>query len=1044
MSDAQDNREDALTPDTVRQDLPSLSIRRPVLVLVLNLLIVIAGIAALNAIEIRELPNVDRPIISVRATYPGASPETMDAEVTRILEGAVARVSGLRSIESSSEENSARLRAEFNPGIDIDSAAAEVREALSRITRELPDRVEDVFVVKADDDSSPIMTVSVVSPSRASDQLTRIVEQDIVPELISIEGVADVQVLGARQRQLRVVVDPLRLTSFGLSITDVATVLRNAPFDVPAGSFRSDDQELIVRADASVTTAEQVGAVIIRDQVRIDDVANIYFGPADADSFTRLDGLTVTGLGVLRQARSNTIEIADAVRAAVADFNMRFDDIELAITDDSSIFIRRSVSEVLVSLSLTIAIVVLTIWLFLGSIRATLVPAVTIPVALVGTVAAIWLLDFSINNLTLLALVLSTGLVVDDAIVVLENIQRRRSQGVGPRAAAVLGTRQVYFAVVATTAVLISVFVPIAFLPGTAGRLFREFGFVLAITVTISSFVALSLVPAMASRLPPAARHHRIRRTIASIGERLARVYETTLAVALNHGLIVALIAIALAGSAAMLYGQLDRELLPPEDRGVISVRANGPDGVGIKYMERQTAKVEQILRPYVNSGEALSMFTVVGFYDPNRSRVTLPLADWSQRQRSQQEIMGELRGPLSAIPGVRASVGGGNSLDLRGAGSGMEVALTGGDYATIFDAAKALAAAIEERSDNLASPVISYQPTQPQLSVDIDRRRAADLGVDLDNLAATLRAVIDGDDLVDMNINDQAIPIFLEAGVNDINDPGDLVSLYVGTSTGTLVPLSSIVTLSEKGVAAELDRHAQRRAIELDIDVTPGYPLQSAVDEVRSLAADVLPRDVSMVLLGEAATLDETSRQVSITYAIALIVVFLVLCAQFEGLISAVVVTLIIPFGLAAAIAALYLTGTSINIYSQIGLVLLIGLMAKNGILMVEFADQLRDQGYSLPDAVRESAKVRLRPVMMTIVSTVLGSLPLILSSGAGAEARQSIGWVIFGGLGVATVFTLYLTPVTYLLLGRFARTRSAESRRLATELIEARQAPR
>lgn len=1030
-----------LTPDTDDKvnDLPSLSIRRPVLVLVVNLLILLAGVAAILAVEIRELPDVDRPIVSVRAEYPGASPETMDAEVISVLEGAVARVSGIQNIQSSSEENNGRMRIEFRPGVNLDSAASDVREAVNRVSFQLPDRLEQIVVVKADDNSDAIVNIAVTSDVLIEEELTRIVDKDIIPELISIDGVADVQPFGDRKRMLRVVVDPLRLTSYGLSVTDVATTLRQVPFDVPAGSFRSEDQELIVRADASVVSAAQVADIIIEQSIRVGDVANVYFGPEDAQSYTRLDGQNVIGLGVIRQAKANTVRISDGVHAAVDRINARFNNLQLVITNDQAVFIRSSIAEVLITLSITIAIVIATIWLFMGSLRATLVPSMAIPVALIGTVAAVWLLGFSINILTLLALVLATGLVVDDAIVVLENIQRRRGQGLGPRAAAVLGTRQVFFAVVTTSAVLVSVFVPIAFLPSTAGRLFREFGVVLAVAVAISSFVSLSLVPAAASRLPAAGGNSRFVQFSRAVGERLRDFYAHSLAVVLDRPWALLLVALLFAGGAAALFKSLDRVLIPPEDRGIITVDASGPDGTGIGYTDRQTQKIEDILQPLVDSGEATSLFTIVGTWDPNRSRVNARLADWDERKRSQQEIANELEGPLSQIPGARVSVSSGNSLNLRRAGGELEVALIGNEYETIFEAAKTLVRNIEERLPDLSDPEISYDPTQPQLSVDIDRRRASDLGIDLDNLAATLRAMIDGDELVDLNVEDEAVPILLESSSGDINDPSDLVNLYVSTNSGQLVPLSSVVTLREQGVAAELDRHAQRRAIEIGIQLPPDYPLQTAVDDLRALANEVLPANVSMILLGDAATLQETSREVAITYAIALAVIFLVLAAQFEGFTSALVVTLIVPFGVAAAIYALFLTGTSINIYSQIGLVLLIGLMAKNSVLLVEFADQLRDRGYEIREAIESGATVRLRPVAMTMISTILGGLPLILSDGAGAEARSSIGWVVFGGLGIAALFTLYLTPALYLMLARFSAARAEESRRLATELQHA-----
>lgn len=1025
-------------------DLPALSIRRPLLVLVANLLIAIAGFAAIFAVEVRELPDVDRPIVSVRAQYPGASPETMDAEVTSVIEGAVARVTGVKSIESSSEENNGRIRVEFSPSFDLDTAASDVREAVSRVERELPDDVEQLTVVKADENADPIIRIAAVSDVLVREELTRVVENDIVPALIAVEGVADVRLFGDRERLLRVVVDPMRLTSYGLSVADLAETLETAPFDVPTGSFRSDDQELIVRADASVIAAEQVENIIIRGTTRIGDVAQVFFGPEDATSYVRFRDQTVIGLGIVRQAQSNTIQISDGVERALEKLNARFDTLELVKTSDDATFIRGSVREVLTSLALTIMIVVATIWVFIGSLRATLVPAAAIPISLIGTVAAIWLLGFSINILTLLALVLATGMIVDDAIVVLENIQRRRAQGLAARAAAVLGTRQVFFAVVATTAVLVSVFLPISFLPSTAGRLFREFGFVLAIAVMISSFVALSLVPSLSARIPDEEPgDHKVRHFFSRWGGFFAGRYESSLALALAYpwrAFGIALLAAVLSGA---LYSALDQELLPDEDRGIFYVFATGPDGVGLNYTERQAAQIEAILQPYVESGEIASLFTIVGIYDFNRAFVVARLAPWEERERRQQEIVSEIRGPLSQIPGARAFVQTPNSLNLRDDGGGLEVALIGNDYLEIYEAAKKLSLAIEERHPGLTDPDISYQPTQPQLSLIVDRRRASDLGIPLTDLAATLRVMVDGDEIADLNVGDEAIPIFLESASGAINDPSDLANLYVGTRSGGLVPISSVVSLKEEGVAAELDRHMQSRAVEIDAELAEGTTLSEAVAQLEELADEVLPPGVSMILMGEAATLEETSQEVLLTYVIAFVVVFLVLIAQFESLTSAAVVMVTVPFGIAAAILALFLTGTSLNVYSQIGLVMLIGLMAKNGILLVEFADQLRDRGYGVKEAIATSARVRLRPVAMTMISTVLGGLPLILSDGAGAESRWAIGWVIFGGLGLAGIFTLYLTPVVYLGIAPFSQARAAEASRLDEELRHAERIP-
>ena len=1027
-----------------RDDLASLSVRRPLLVLVLSLLIVLAGLAALVAVEVRELPNIDRPIVTVRGIYQGASPETMDATVTSLVEGAVARVNGVKEIRSSSEENNFRMRAEFSPSTDLDIAAADVREAVSRIEGTLPADVEQLTVVKADADSSPIMRLAVTGPGLGEEELTRIVEKDVIPALISVDGVADVTIFGDRRRLLRVVLDPLRLSAYQLSVGDVIKVLDTAPFDIPTGSFGSLDQELLVRADATVETARDVEALVLRDPVRIGDVADVFFGPEDAESHVRVNGEPVIGVSIIRQAQSNTIEISDGIKKAVDRLNIRFERIEIATISDDALFIRGSIREVLISLGLAVLIVIATLWVFLGSPSATLIPCVAIPVALIGSVAAIWLLGFSINILTLLALVLATGMIVDDSIVVLENIQRRRTQGLRGKAAAVLGSRQVFFAVIATTLTLISVFVPISFLPSTAGRLFREFGFVLAVSVAISSFVALTLVPALAARLgeeKPATPG--VRASIQWVGGRLSALYATSLRWSLAAPVIVLAAALVLAAGSWLVFGTLKQELVPSEDRGKFTVFGTGPDGVSLAYTDQQAERVEDILRPYVESGEVTTLFNFVGRYDLNRDFVYVTLAPWEARARSQQTIIKELRAKMTQITGMRVRVFSRNSLRLRSTAGGLEVALIGNDYLHLYDVALKLAEAIEDRLPELSDVRVSYQPTQPQLSVKIDRRRASDLGVPLEDLAATLRVMINGDELGDLNIKDESIPILLEARGGAIRDPTDLVNLYVRGRDGDLVPLSSLVSLHETGVAAELDRHVQRRAVELDADIGDGYDLKTAISDIQLLAREILPEDVEMILLGEALALEEAEREVAITYAIAVLVVFLVLAAQFESLTSAAIIVITVPFGIAAAIYALLLTGTTLNIYSQIGLVMMIGLMAKNGILVVEFADQLRDQGLGVREAIERSAIVRLRPIAMTMISTILGGLPLILSSGPGAEARSAIGWVVFGGLGLAAIFTLYLTPVAYLGLAGLSAARASATGRLNEELGEADRIP-
>jgi len=1022
-------------------DLPALSVQRPTLVVVLNLLIVIAGLAALAGIEVRELPDVDRPVVMVRAFFDGASPETMDAEVTSVIEGAVARVSGVRTINAASEENNARVRVEFYPDSDLDVAANDIREAVAGIERQLPDGVEEVTVVKADADAWPIIRLALVSERLPQELLTRLAEDDVSAELSAIPGVATVSLFGDQEEVLRVVVDPLRLASYGLSIDDVARVLRSASLDVPAGSFKSEDHLLLVRADASVWRPADIERLALRDDIRLGAIAQAFYGPADAESYTLLNSRRVVGIGILRRAQSNTVAISDAVDAAIERLNRRLPNAELVKISDDAHFIRSAVREVAFSLSIAVGVVIAVIFLFMGALRPTLIPALAIPIALIGTLAAIWLLGFSINILTLLALVLATGMIVDDAIVVVENIQRHRSMGMKPLAAAVTGARQVFFAVLATTATLVSVFLPIAFLPSMAGALFREFGFVLAIAVAISSFVALSLCPMLASRLPaqPVPAQGDRPGPLARLGGALARGYGRLLDFTLSARLLVLGGTALIALGAVAVFPTIHQELLPKEDRARIIIMLQGPDGVGLEYMDRQAAKAEAVLEPLRQRGEILNVMAIVGRWDLNRVYIFAPLAPWSERSRSQAEIIESLRAPLNDIPGAIVRIWAPNSLNLWRTGGRIEFALTGARYADIAAAADEFVAAMQDRLPQLGNPEIEYQQTQPQLSVRVDRRRAEDLGVDVVGIASTLRAMVDGFEVAELNINDRSVPVLLTSAAGAIDDPGDLNNLFVAAGDGRLVPLSAFVRLEESGIAAELDRTGQKRAVEIDTRLPSGYSLKQAMAEVEALAADVLPPGIGLRFINEAAALRDTSNEVALTFAIAVLVVLLVLAAQFESFLSAAVIVLTVPFGLAAAVFALKLTGTSVNIYSQIGLVMLVGLMAKNGILVVEFADQLRDRGRSVRDAIREAAVIRLRPVVMTMLSTVLGALPLILASGAGAEARAAIGWVVFGGLGIATVFTLVLIPVIYSLLAPLAKPRAHAGIRLDRELREA-----
>ncbi|PIR39815.1 MAG: multidrug transporter AcrB [Alphaproteobacteria bacterium CG11_big_fil_rev_8_21_14_0_20_39_49] len=1027
------------------EGITALGVRRPVLITVVNLLIMLAGLASFFGIDIRELPDVDRPIIGVRAVYDGASPSTMDTEVTSILEGAVSRVSGVKSIESSSEENNMRMRVEFDSSVDLNVAANDVREAVSRAQRQLPDDIDQVLVIKADSDADSVVQLSAYSDTLLKYELAERIEKDVAPEFLSIKGVADVTLNGDQPRVLRVLLDPALLAGYKLSVSDVVDTLSTINLDVPAGSYESDDQELLVRAQATVVKPEKVEELYIRGDIKIGDVGEVFYAPMEAESYSLLNGRMVVGLGIIRQAGSNTIDIANEVDRRLKEINERSKDFTLVKTSDDAIFIKGALKDVVFTLIFSILIVLLIIGIFLGQAKAVLIPAVTMPISLIGTLAAIWLFGFSVNLLTLLALVLATGLIVDDAIVVLENIQRVRSEGMEKMAAAVIGTKQVFFAVIATTITLVSVFLPIAFLPGDTGRMFKEFGLVLTIAVIISSFVAVTLCPMMTSRLPNMSKSNKfldaIRGKLDGFGHRSAGFYFRTLNSLIHHKIISLIIAVGVAVGGMFSFSLLNQELLPKEDKGSIQVMLTGPDGSSLSYADRQSQKVEEVLYPYQEQGIVTDIFTIVGRWDKNRAFTITTLKHWDERDVSQMELASEISDKLKDIPGGLVRVIQRSSLNVRGGGSGIQIALTGNNYDDLYIASNDFAQKLKDNIPIIEDVNIQFDTSQPELSFDINRQRANDLNVPMERISQTLRVMVDKLDLLDLSVDDQAVPVMLGSANGVINDPGDLLNIFVTNTNDELVPLSSLIDVKESGVAAELDRHAQRRAIELDIGLPPATTIGDVLEDIKNLAKTKLPQGTNLLLLGESATLEESSYETALTFLIALLVVFLVLSAQFESIGSAAIVMFTVPFGLAAAVFALLLTGQSLNLYSQIGLVMLIGLMTKNAILLVEFMDQMRDEGMSVDDAVMEGVRVRLRPVIMTVSSTVIGSLPLILFTGPGAEARNSIGWVVFGGLGLSTLFTLYLAPLGYLIIAPFVKPRASSGKELEKQLKNAKR---
>lgn len=1016
----------------------ALFVRRPVLAAVLNTLLVVAGLAALAGIEIRELPDVDQPVITVSTDYDGASAQTMDQEVTRIIEGAVARVSGLKSMSSRSSFGESRTTLEFNDTVDLAVAANDVRDALGRVRNQLPDDVEEPRIVKADADSQPIMRLGVTSTTLSMEDLTLLVENEISDRLAAVDGVADVQIYGDQEKVFRIDVNQAAIASRGLDIADLASGLQNASLDVPAGSLESQTQDIVVRATANLTSVEDFENVLIGDRVRLRDVATVTLGPDDGSTSLRSNGVPGVGLGIIRQAQSNTLNISAGVHAAVAAMQDALPEgTRVIVTSDDAVFIQGALHEVELALGLSAAIVLVVLYLFLRDWRATLIPALTMPVALIGTLVAIYLVGFSINILTLLAIVLATGLVVDDAIVVLENIVRRRAEGMGPRAAAVLGTQEVFFAVLATTATLAAVFVPLSFLPGQLGGLFREFGFVLAFAVLLSSITALTLCPMMASRMLSRESNHD-HGILGAFGRGFAAAYGRTLRACLGNPLIVIVVASVFSAAAYMAFTSIRSEITPREDRSMVMMRLTTPQGSSLSYTRDQVQRVEENLKPLRDSGEIQNIFSISGQGSSNSAFMVMTLAPWSERTRSQDQIAQDINAATAKVPALRGNVFQTNSLRIRGAGSGLQMAVVGSSHEALTQAALQIVDQMRDRPE-FQTPRLDNEPTQAQISVTIDRERASDLGIDIGAIGTSLQALLEGRSVTDVFVEGNSIPVRLVSSTQPINDPTDLENIFLTTSDGRVVPMSSIASLEEKAVSPTLNREQQLASVSFSAGLADGVALGDAVQAATALAQPLLPPGSRLIPLAEAATLEQNSYGMALTFGFAVAIIFLVLAAQFESVISSLIIMATVPLGLACAVFALVITGSTLNVYSQIGLVLLVGVMAKNGILIVEFANQLRDRGLSVREAIETACTIRLRPVMMTMIATVLGGVPLVLAQGAGAEARIALGWVIVGGLGLATLVTLYITPVAYLLLARFSKPHAQEEARLKTELEDA-----
>ena len=1008
--------------------ISDLSVRRPVFAAVISLILVIVGLMSLTSMPTREFPDIQRPIVSIDTTYRGAAADIVERRVTQIIEDRVAGISGIEKMSSVSYDERSSITMEFSADRDIDGAANDVRDRVSRILGNLPDEVEPPEVAKRDGSSSTTMWIDLSSDSRPIMELNDYADRYIVDALSIIDGVARVRKNGSRRKSMRIWVDPQRLAARNLTVGDIEDALRRENVQIPSGRLESASREFTLRTNTGfVREADFRQLVLARGEdgylVRLGEVADVEIAPEDMRSFSRTDGRMGTSLGIIPQAQANILQVNRDVTQRVAELQSTLpDDISLSINVDNSKFIAASLREVVKALGLALLLVFIVIYGFIGTIRATVIPAVTIPISIIASFIVMAALGFSVNTLTLLGFVLAIGLVVDDAIVVLENIVRRIENKEPPLLAATNGSREIGFAVIATTLVLIAVILPVSFMPGNIGLIFGEFGISLAAAVAFSSLIALTLVPMLSSKLFATGLHRgRVTHAVDGFFRRLARGYERVVRRVVRHPWLVMGSALLIFGGSLTLLDKLPVEYMPREDRAFTMVMINAPDGASLDYTAKYVGQVEDILRSDRESGDVLKVMARSGSFggsDVNRAMVMAPLAVWEDRDRSANEIVQNWNRQLRQLPGVSAFAFAPGSWAIGQSTRPLQIVLGGTDYAELArwrDTVIAEAGKIPGLS-NLQS---DYNEKKPKIDVSIDRDRAADLGVSLTSVGRTLESMLGSRVVTTYVERGEEYRVILQGADERRQTPSDLDTIYVRSqASGQLIPLSNLVKLNEVAGPVDLRRFDRLRSITISASLGEGYSLGEAVSDIENIIRSELPEGVQINYNGETRDLKKTGNDIYWTFLLALTIAYLVLAAQFESFKHPLVIMTTVPLAISGALVGLFVFDSTINIYSQIGAVMLIGLAAKNGILIVEFANQLRDRGVDYVEAIIESAVTRLRPVLMTSMCTAGGSIPLVIASGAGALSRQSIGAVVFFGVSLSMLLTLIVIPVVYTLI--------------------------
>ena len=998
-----------------------LTVKRPVLASVISLFLVLIGIISYDKLTIREYPDIDKPVITVSTIYRGASAEIMERDVTQVLEDSISGISDIKEIKSDSKNEFSSIKIEFNLNRDMDSAANDVREKVSRVSSLLPKESNQPRVSKSDTDARAVMWIGFSSDQLSAIELNDYLDRNIIDRLSILPGVASITIGGERKYAIRVWLDPDKMSSRNITVTDILRAINSENIEKPAGRLDSNTRELELQMTSKLSDINEFENIVLKivngSKIRLSDVARLTIGAETDRGFLRANGKNAIGLGIVRQTKSNVLKVTDAVKSEIEKIRPSLpSNIEMKIGYDQSIFVRESINQVRFALFISMLMVIGVIYYFLRSPSATVIPAITIPISVTATFYIIYLLGYSLNVLTFLALVLAIGLIVDDSIVVLENIKRRIDNGESVYDGSILGAKQITFVVIATTIVLISVFLPLSFMEGKTGRLFIEFGVVLSFAVIFSSIVALTLTPMLCSKLLDTSSSLDLEPTVVS---KFRNYYKKSLMDSQNNPKKVYIFSLVMILISVLIFQFINKELAPTEDRGVFIIIVSTPEGSTLQYTDSIVKEVESTLEPYKEKEEIQTIFAVVapGFSGKpgavNTAYLFATLTGWDQR-RHQKDIVREIFPKLLSIPGAKVIAINPPSLGGSRFTPGIQFVISGSNYDDIYSWANI----ILDKSSSLRirNSDIDYKITNPRLNLNVDRDKAYELGVTAEEIGTTIETLLASNKVTTFSKDGLTYNVILQAEENFRINKNNLDNIFIKSPTSnSLIPLSNLVTYDETSTSNSLKRINRMPSTIFSASLLPGYPLGDALEELTTLARNNLPSNASVSFTGASKEYFESGNSLLVTILFAILIVYLVLSAQFESFKNPLTIMFTVPIALTAGLYTLFLTGTSLNVYSQIGFLMLIGLIAKNGILVVEFANQLRNEGYSIDDAIIESSLTRLRPVLMTTISTLLGAIPLVLSSGAGAESRYSMAIVVFGGITLSALITLYLIPALY-----------------------------